>query len=78
MIGADGKVRIAELRSISKKGKVTKITRPLQKIIPLEVRNDVSQICDVDVPQVVTVVLIILTMKQHDVNQSVQLRGLGS
>ena len=33
--------------------KVTKITRPLQKIIPLEVRNDVSKICDVDVPQVV-------------------------
>ena len=37
LIGADGKVRGAELRSISKKGKVTKITRPLQKIIPLEV-----------------------------------------
>ena len=54
LIGTDEKVRGAELRTISKKGRMTKITRPLQKIIPLEVCNDISTKNDVDVQKLVT------------------------
>ena len=36
IIGEDGKIRDAVLFTISKEGKRTKLTRPLQKIIPLE------------------------------------------
>ena len=40
IVGKDGKVRGAELVTNSKGGRLTKITRPLQKIIPLEVVHD--------------------------------------
>ena len=38
--GKDGYVRGANLRSISKEGKTTKLSRPLQKLVPLEVVRD--------------------------------------
>ena len=38
--GTDGQIRGAELRSISKSGRPTKLSRPLQKIIPLEVQTE--------------------------------------
>lgn len=48
IVGKDGYVRGAELRTISKEGKRTLITRPLQKIIPLEVSRDDTSCTDID------------------------------
>ena len=42
VIGADNQVRGANLRTVSKTFRQTKMTRPLQKIIPLEVIRDES------------------------------------
>ena len=39
IVGNDGRIRGAELRTISKAGKRTKLKRPLQKLIPLEAAN---------------------------------------
>ena len=47
VVGADKKVRGANLRTISKQFRQTKMSRPLQKIIPLEVSSAADETTDV-------------------------------
>ena len=45
VVGRDGNVRGGVLSAISKNGKRTKLTRPLQKLIPLEVTSETDNTC---------------------------------